>query len=55
MTTARATSRPFETGPEIGEALPGFTLPDQHGNPVDVHEARTHGRLFLVFLRGTAW
>ncbi len=55
MTTSQAGSRPFATGPEIGEALPGFTLPDQHGNPVDIHEARDGGRAFVVFVRGTSW
>ena len=56
MTTSQAgPARPFATGPEIGEALPGFTLSDQHGNAVDVHEARAGGRAFLVFVRGTSW
>ena len=55
MTTPQPASRPFATGPEIGEALPGFTLRDQHGNPVDVHEAREGGRAFIVFVRGTSW
>ena len=48
-------ARPFATGPAIGEPLPGFTLPDQRGEPVDVHAARAGGRAFLVFVRGTAW
>jgi hypothetical protein len=56
MTTSQAgAARPFATGPEVGELLPGFTLPDQHGNAVDVHAAREGGRAFLVFVRGTSW
>lgn len=59
MTTSQAASpdpaRAFATGPEVGEHLPGFTLLDQHGDPVDIHEARGDGRLFLVFVRGTDW
>ena len=56
MTTSQTDSpRPFATGPEIGEPLPGFTLPDQHGNAVDVHEARAGERAFVVFVRGTSW
>ena len=59
MTTSQAAStdpaRPFASGPEIGEALPGFTLTDQHGNAVDVHEARGGERAFVVFVRGTSW
>lgn len=56
MTTSQAgPARPFATGPEVGEPLPGFSLPDQHGNAVDFHEARAGGRAFLVFVRGTSW
>jgi peroxiredoxin len=47
--------RPFATGPEIGEPLPDFTLPDQHGAPLRLHEARGGERAFLVFIRGTDW
>ena len=59
MTTSQAAStdpaRLFASGPDVGEPLPGFTLPDQHGNAVDVHEARQRGRAFVVFVRGTSW
>lgn len=59
MTTSQAASpdpaRAFASGPEIGELLPGLTLPDQRGNEVDLHAARAGGRAFLVFVRGTGW
>ena len=59
MTTSQAASpdpaRLFASGPEIGEALPGFTLTDQHGNAVDVHAAHEGDRAFVVFVRGTSW
>ncbi len=47
--------RPFATGPEIGEPLPDFTLPDQRGTPVSLHEARGTDRAFVVFIRATEW
>lgn len=58
MTSSPATSqedRPFATGPEIGELLPEFTLLDQGGEPVTLHQLRGDGRVFLVFVRGTDW
>ena len=59
MTTSQSAApppaRPFATGPEIGEPLPGFTLPDQRGDAVDLHAWRGGDRAFLVFVRGTDW
>ena len=43
--------RPFATGPP----LPDFTLRDQHGTPVTLHEARGADRAFVVFIRATEW
>ncbi|MDA1062606.1 MAG: hypothetical protein O2895_06845 [Chloroflexi bacterium] len=52
---ASNTERPFATGPEIGALLPDFMLPDQHGTPVALHEARGTDRAFVVFIRATEW
>jgi hypothetical protein len=48
-------SQDFSTGPDVGAALPDFTLPDQHGRPVRFSEARGARRALLVFLRSTRW
>lgn len=45
----------FPTGPDVGELLPDFTLPDQHGNQVAFHTARGNDRAYLVFIRATSW
>ncbi len=45
----------FPTGPAVGEALPDFTLPDQHGAAVRFAETRGARRALLVFLRSTRW
>ena len=45
----------FPTGPALGEALPDFVLPDQHGTATRLHEVRGDGRVFLVFIRATSW
>ena len=52
---ASDTERPFATGPEVGAPLPDFTLPDQHGVPARLHEARGADRAFVVFIRATDW
>lgn len=52
--TAR-TEVPFPTGPAIGELLPDFTLPDQHGIPVNFTAARGGKRAMLVVHRSAAW
>lgn len=45
----------FPTGPEVGERLPDFTLPDQHGRPVNITAARDGGRALVVFHRSARW
>lgn len=45
----------FPTGPELGERLPDITLPDQHGNPVTIEEARGEGRALVMFHRSVRW
>ena len=43
------------TGPEIGETLPDFTLPDQYGEPVHFHADRGDRRAVVVFYRSAVW
>ena len=43
------------TGPEIGERLPDFALPDQHGRVVDFHEDRAGSPAAVVFYRSAVW
>ncbi len=42
-------------GPEVGERLPDFTLPDQNGNVVDFHADRGQARAAVVFYRSAVW
>jgi hypothetical protein len=35
-----------------GEILPGFTLPDENGNPVSLNDLLTIGPLSISFYRG---
>jgi len=43
------------TGPEIGERLPDFELPDAHGQLVDYHESRGQAKSVVVFYRSAVW
>lgn len=43
------------TGPEIGDALPDFTLPDAAGDVVRLHEDRAGARAVVVFFRSAVW
>jgi len=43
------------TGPEIGERLPDFTLPDAYGRPVDYHASRGSAKSVVVFFRSAVW
>ena len=45
----------FPTGPRVGERLPDFELPDQHGRPVRFHEHRNGSRAAVVFYRSAVW
>ena len=45
----------FPTGPDIGERLPDITLPDQHGNPVNIEAARGERRALVMFHRSVRW
>ncbi|MQA00633.1 MAG: redoxin domain-containing protein [Dehalococcoidia bacterium] len=43
------------SGPDAGERLPDFTLPDQHGRTVTFSEARGSHRALVVFYRSARW
>ena len=43
------------TGPEIGERLPDFTLPDAFGNTINFHEDRGAAKSAVVFYRSAVW
>ena len=48
-------STEFPTGPALGERLPEFTLPNQHGEPVDFHVDRAGQGAVVVFYRSAVW
>lgn len=43
------------TGPEVGERLPDFKLPDAHGQLIDYHESRGQAKSVVVFYRSAVW
>ena len=43
------------TGPEIGEILPDFALPNQHGALIEFHKHRADRKAVLVFYRSAVW
>jgi hypothetical protein len=43
------------TGPEIGELLPDFELPDIHDTPIRFHADRGNKKAALVFYRSAVW
>ena len=43
------------TGPDIGERLPDFQLPDATGELVDFHRDRGGSKAALVFYRSAVW
>lgn len=43
------------TGPEIGERLPNFQLPDAAGRLVDFHSDRGSAKAVVVFNRSAVW
>ena len=42
-------------GPRVGEPFPDVVLPDQHGQPVDLHKARAGRKGLVVFYRSAGW
>jgi peroxiredoxin len=45
----------FPTGPNVGETVPDFTLPDQHGASVSLMDALGGQRALLLFFRSVRW
>jgi hypothetical protein len=45
----------MRTGPEIGEKVPDFTLPDQSGRSRSLHDLMGPNGLLLVFSRSADW
>ncbi len=43
------------TGPEVGERLPDFELPDQNSNFIRFHEHRGSSKAAVVFYRSAVW
>jgi hypothetical protein len=50
-----ATNDRYATGPEPGERIPDFTLPDQHGEMQTPAKLAGENGLFLVFHRSAEW
>ena len=48
-------SHEFPSGPEIGERLPEFSLPNQAGQIVDYHADRGDSKSIVVFFRSAVW
>jgi peroxiredoxin len=44
-----------QAGPQVGSPFPAVTLPDQSGQPVDLHEARRGRQALVVFHRSAKW
>ncbi len=42
-------------GPEIGERLPDWSLPDASGKPIHFHEHRGDAKAVVVFYRSAVW
>ena len=42
-------------GPAVGERFPDIILPDQRGQPVNLHQARNGRRALVVFHRSAGW
>mgnify|MGYP006193897245 CR=1 FL=1 len=45
----------FPTGPAIGEPVPNFILPNQHGEMIDFHAALGSRKAVVVFHRSAVW
>ncbi|HLW70197.1 MAG TPA: hypothetical protein VKS22_06205 [Candidatus Binataceae bacterium] len=45
----------LKTGPKIGDRVPDFSLPDQHGAARSMHDLMGPKGLLLVFLRSADW
>lgn len=48
-------SEDFPTGPGVGDRLPDFTLPDQHGKAKNFGRERAGKQALVVFHRSARW
>jgi len=46
---------PTRLGPQVGETVPAFSLPDQHGRVQTSRSLLGPKGMMLVFSRATAW
>jgi len=44
-----------DIGPAIGARFPDLHLPDQTGEPIDLHQARAGRPAVVVFYRSARW
>ena len=42
-------------GPRVGERFSDVVLPDQHGQPFDLHKTRAGRKGLVVFYRSAGW
>ena len=45
----------LKTGPKIGDKVPDFTLPDQNGKSLSLHDLMGPSGLLLIFSRSADW
>ncbi len=45
----------FPSGPAVGERLPDFTLPNQHGEMIDFQQHHAGQKAVVVFYRSAVW
>ena len=50
-----ATNDGYSTGPEPGQRVPAFSLPDQTGSARNIRDLTGRNGLFLVFHRSADW
>jgi len=43
------------TGPEVGDRLPDWTLPDSNGETIRYHDDRGSSKSAVVFYRSAVW
>ena len=49
------TGEDFPTGPNIGDPVPNFALPDPFGNVVRFSEVRGADKALILFYRSASW
>jgi hypothetical protein len=50
-----AATAPLATGPEVGQKIPSFRAPDQHGKAQDFNSIRGPKGAMIVFFRSADW